>query len=234
MAKEIYIDFFCQIGLKVCYAIVDNISEINAFFSNIYPPEIASEISPYETFRAIEYGLVVILRDKSSSIIACQYFIPYGFEIKISYAMRMGVRKDWEGKKIAINLYRLCTSEAIKHDCKRQDSLISRNNIVMHNLLLNRIGAVYTNYITAKDNGIHDHFVSTVDLDYMQLYRTIDKKSFRNYIQHTSCLDYEIVDIEDIESIIKFLNIKNWSIVGFIRPNWLNNTTCYSFLFTLL
>jgi GNAT superfamily N-acetyltransferase len=119
--KEKYVDFFRQIEVTVHHAIVDDIAEINAFFSDIYSPEIAGEVSPYETFRAIKYGLVIILRDRLFSMIACQYLIPYKCDVKVSYAMRMAVRKDWEGKGIAINLYRLCTSEAIRYQCERQD-----------------------------------------------------------------------------------------------------------------
>lgn len=232
--KEKYVEFFRRIELTVHYATVDNISEIDAFFSSIYSPEIASEVSPYETFRAIKYGLIVILRDSLFSVIACQYLIPYNSDVRVSYAMRMAVRKDWEGKGIAINLYRLCTSEAMKYKCGRQDSLVDRKNIVMHNLLLNRVGAVYTDYITVKDSGIHDHFVSTVGLDHMQLYRDVDKKSFSNYIQHTSYLDYRIVDIDDIETINNLLNVNEYSIVAFVKPNWLKEISRYSFLFTMV
>jgi hypothetical protein len=101
----------------------------------------------------------------------------------------------------------------------------------MHNLLLNRVGAVYTDYITVKDEGIHDHFVSAVELNHRQLYRSIDRKSFLSYVQQTSHSDYEIVDINDIKTIVSLLNIKKYSIIAFVKPSWLKEVKSYSFFF---
>lgn len=220
------------IGLTVRNASLADVNAIDALFDKRYPPEIAREISPYESMRVIHYGRVFILENEKKDIVACQYSVPYHTDIKIAYAMRLIVSADYEGKKIADNLYRLLTVAAVDDGNDVQDSLVSVGNNAIHNMILNNMGACYTGIVEENLTGVHHHLVSRLNLKGGNLFRRVTSMSLNAYLDNASERDFEVIECDDICGIAALFKKQNHNAVALIRPEWRKGIAKPSFLFT--
>jgi GNAT superfamily N-acetyltransferase len=221
-----------SLNLLLRYANISDIYKIDELFCSLYSPEIAREISPYETMRTIKYGHIIIIEDINNNLIACLYSLPYYTDFKISYAMRLAVRKDFEGKNIGTKIYKFLTIKAIENGCIFQDSLVSLNNIFMHNMLLNKMGAKYTGLIEEKLPGIYHHLISRLSLSTDNLFKPISRASVTKFITIVPKEDYKLVELQDTERLVKSFISEEFEAVALIWPNWIPKKKKHMLLLT--
>lgn len=153
-----------QIGLVRGLARYTDIAEIDDLLRRVYPgSDVATEISPYESARTIDFGQVITVRDASGALIGCVYCVPYG--PRICYGMRQAVDPAHARRGVGTLLVELLLAACRELGAVAMCALVDAENTPIHHLLLDRAGGAYYDLVLDDVPGVQGHFKAIVPVD---------------------------------------------------------------------
>jgi len=216
---------FLEIGVQFRWATIEDVTAIDALVASRYPPEIAGEVSPYESTRVLDYGRIGLLVDDDGNVIACQYVVSYlreGGE-KVAYGMRLIVRADYESIGIGETLFRYLCLDARERAFDAHESLISIDSHRVHDLVLNKMGAQYTSMVEADLVGVKNHLNCTLPLGRDFLFDAVTERSLRDFVATGASGSVTLIDAWRGAELAELVNRQGFNVIAFARPGWLES-----------
>ncbi|MCP9000318.1 hypothetical protein NFC73_11345 [Pseudarthrobacter sp. RMG13] len=196
---------------------------IDALVASRYPPEIAGEVSPYESARVLDYGKIGLLVDDDGNVIACQYVVSYLREEgeRIAYGMRLMVRADYESNGIGETLFRYLCLDARDRAFDAHESLISIDSHRVHDLVLNKMGAQYTSLVEADLVGVRNHLNCTLPLKRDFLFDAVTERSLKDFVAADTSGAIVLMEAWRVDELADLVNRQGFNVIAFARPGWL-------------
>lgn len=137
-----------------------DIPRIEQLVCSRYGEALAREISPFDSYRYIKFGQVLLVEDVAGGLAACVYQIGYEHPLRPSYLLRLVVRQDFENHGLATVLNRLAAALAYEQGSRSRHALLSHANPASLYVHLNKVGSYFRDLVDVPCDGIQNHFVS--------------------------------------------------------------------------
>ncbi|MBS1536622.1 MAG: hypothetical protein JST20_02590 [Bacteroidetes bacterium] len=126
------------LGLKLRRAELKDHFAINQLLFERFHPNTASQISFYDSYRAIKHGYTVVLEDTQQKIVGYDYSLGYDDDDKTSFGLNIAISPSWAGHKLQTLVSTYTSLIGMERGSRiRRGILHPSNYISLHNLLNN-------------------------------------------------------------------------------------------------
>lgn len=209
-------------SLKLHYrlATLDDIPRIERLVFSRYPADMAGEISPFDTYRYVRYGQVMVVEDSYDDIAACAYEIGYDHPDRPSYLLRLVVREDMESRGLATILNRLASALAYIRGARSRHALLDPENHMSLYVHLNKVGSYFRDVVDVPCKGIENHYVSERPLNALtQAGNVIDDRVLLALCAGASLPGkWQLVDAQDLHTIRSLMRERGLYVVATTPP----------------
>lgn len=225
-------DFFLQLktaqekrlaALQLQYRLarLEDIPRIEQLVFSRYPADVAAEISPFDTYRYVRYGQVMVVEDASAAMVACAYEVGYNHPDCPSYLLRLVVRKDMESQGLATLLNRLASALGYERGARSRHALLDSSNQMSLYVHLNKVGSYFRDLVDVPGKGIENHFISERPLNALtQAANGIDDRALMSACDGGHLPNgWRLVDAEDLPTIRALLRQHQLHVVAATPPS---------------
>jgi len=141
-----------SLGLTLRYVTPGDILAIENFILLRYKSEQATEISPYDLYRFIEFGHGLLLENEQKEVKGCLFGVRYDTAFKESYTVRLGIDESLSGLDTGYHLIISSCLHAMQHGARTKTGIIDFDNHTNLYINLNKIGWIchdFDGYIKA-------------------------------------------------------------------------------------
>lgn len=197
-------------------ATIEDIPRIEQLVFSRYSPEVAGEISPFDTYRYVRFGQVLVVENLAGDTLACAYEVGYDHPERPSYLMRLVVREDMESRGLATILNRLASAMAFERGARSRHALLDPANQKSLYVHLNKVGSYFRDVVDVTCPGIENHFVSARPLSA----RTLAENSIDDQALLALCTSghlpagWRLVDAQDLGTLRQLLRVHSLGVVA--------------------
>lgn len=224
-------DFFLQLkaaqetrlaSLQLHYRLarLDDIPRIEQLVFSRYPADVAAEISPFDTYRYVRYGQVMVVEDAGDAMVACAYEVGYDHPDRPSYLLRLVVREDMEARGLATLLNRLASALGYERGARSRHALLDSSNPMSLYVHLNKVGSYFRDLVDVPCEGIENHYISERPLSALtQASNIIDDLALMSACGGGDMPNgWHLVDAQDLNTIRSLLRTHGLHVVAATPP----------------
>ncbi|MBN1579000.1 MAG: GNAT family N-acetyltransferase [Chitinispirillaceae bacterium] len=205
-------------GLSIRLATFADILPLETFIQTCFKPEEASEVSPYDLFRFIQFGHGLLLENNEPSIVGCVFEIPYDTPDKVSFLIRLGIDKNYVGVNLGKSIMEYSCLIAMEHGSKVKKAVVDFDNFPQICIMLNKAGWIFDSYYPDAP-GMGTVFSALLPLSKRDLTLTaIAREKLEAYLAfHIDGVDYKIIDPYDTSGITRLYQCGDFVIAALIK-----------------
>lgn len=208
-------EFLKQKELTVRVAKVNDIDRIIKFIADPARNDKIHTVSPFEVYRFITYGHIVLFENTENKIIGTGFEHGYDNALKTSYTKRIVISEMYQGQHLAEKITMYCGLLAMKRGSKERRGLVNFDNMNAHYIHINHSGNIYDDFVYLSDN-IEPHFMIVMPLlPYNFFLNKVDYHKIKNFcMEKTEKKDFVLVDYDDLEGVIQLYKQKEFKIAA--------------------
>lgn len=218
--EDSQLERLASLQLHFRLAMLDDIPRIDQLVFSRYSADVAGEISPFDTYRYVRYGQVMVVEDIRHDIVACAYEVGYDHPDRPSYLLRLVVREDMESRGLATVLNRMASALAYGRGARSRHALLDPANHMSLYVHLNKVGSYFRDIVDVPCKGIENHYVSERPLNALtQAANVIDDRALLDLCTNTSLPGkWQLVDAKDLQTIRSLMREHGLYVVAATPP----------------
>ncbi len=224
--KAAQVERLASMRLRYRLAQLDDIPRIEQLVFSRYPANVAAEISPFDTYRYVRYGQVMVVEDASAAMVACAYEVGYDHPDCPSYLLRLVVREDMESRGLATLLNRLASALGYERGARARHALLDSTNQMSLYVHLNKVGSYFRDLVDVPCEGIENHYVSERPLNALtQAANVINDQAVMSLCNGAQLpYGWRLVDAQDLPTIRSLLREHGLRVVAATPPPVVKNS----------
>lgn len=204
-------------GKNVRIAVPDDLDDVVNFLRTPRTRDAISDVNPYEIYRFIEYGHIIVLETPDKEIIGTSFDVAYNTPRQTSYTKRIVISEEHQGKLYAEQISLYCALCTMKRGAKERRGLVKYDNMAAHYTHINRSGAVYDDFIyNSKTLGAHFSIMMPLDSESLT-FNTIDHRKITSFCRtHKEGVDFVVLNCNDFDKIVSLYTTTEFKIAAFV------------------
>jgi len=221
MAKKQIEAFFQTYQIKIKKIGIEDFSRLIDFFRQAYPHKVRlNRIGPYDMYRYILYGNVLVLEDQQKKIQGSVLEVSFSNEEKISASIRLLISPRFRGLGFGQKLTRYECLLAMERGSKFKTGIVDFDNKQQLYIQLNHNGYILNQFHQDLPD-IDPSFCAFLPLTPSSLLENrIDEHKLMTYIHsHANGIDFHLCDFDDLDKITRIFNEDHFFITAFLKEN---------------
>lgn len=214
-----------ELGLRLRRAELKDYSEIYKLLSERFNPPTSSQISFYDSYRAIRHGYTVVLEDSDGAIVGYDYSLGYDDEDKTSFGLNIAISPRWSGYKLQTLVSTYTSLIGMERGSRIRRGIVHPTNYSSLHNLLNNTGFLCEQFFPYLPGFESSRFILSFGLTPSEMMNNrIDSEKLLAFInEKEEGKDYALVECDDEKAITDLYCNTPFRVVAFIKEGQLSD-----------